>query len=197
MADLVWPANFQPAVFEWGLRSNVIITTSTYTGAMQTSEIPGSRWIARIVLPQNYAHDGTQPVIDAFFAQLRGQANRISMPHLKRLAPRGTMRGTPTCSGCIKGATQTTVTGTGTLVVGDMLGLVVASGTQLVEVTAASGSDTVAVDFSPPARGPVSAASLVTWNAPRARFILLSPEVMIPYGFNANPGVALDLVEVF
>lgn len=197
MADLTWPTNFQPVVFEWGLRSNVIITTSTYTGAMQTSEVPGSRWLARIVLPQNYSHDGTQPEIDAFFARLRGQANRISMPHLKRLVPRGTMRGTPTCNGAVKGATQTVVTGTGTLLPGDMLGLVVGGGTQLVEVTGASGSDTVTVDFSPPARGAVSAASLVTWNAPRARFILLSPEVMIPYGFNANPGVALDLVEVF
>lgn len=197
MADLVWPANFQPQAFEWGLRSNVIITTSTYTGNIQTSEVPGSRWIARIVLPQSYSHDATQPEVDAFFAKLRGQANRISMPHLKRLAPRGTMRGSPTTGGCVKGATQMVVTGIGTLLPGDMLGVVVGSGSQLVEVTGATGTDTVTVDFSPPARAAVSAASAVAWAAPRARFILLSPEVMIPYGFGANPGVALDLVEVF
>lgn len=199
MDYVVWPGSFQPSVFEIGLRSHVAVTSSTYTGQVQTQELPGSRWLVRVILPQNVGPD-TQAEIEAFFAKVRGQANRIQMWHLKRPVPRGTLRGTPTLgSAAAQGGKTLVIAGSGgsTLLAGDMLGITVASGVQVVQVVSASGTGTITAEVSPPLKAAANAGSAVYWSQPMINFIVTNPEVMVPYGAGGvNPGVAIDLTEV-
>lgn len=199
MADVAWPVGAVgfPAVFEIGLRSNVQIAVSSYNGSIQTSEIPGSRWVVKVSMPVNTDATNYQPIWDAIAASARGQANRLVLGHMKRPEPRGTMRGLPTSGGAAQGALSMVVNGTGTLLAGDMIGVTTTSGSQLLMVTAdATGGGTVV--FSPPLKAAVTAGSSVVWNYPTARFIVMSQEIMVSYGPSGeNPGVVLDLMEVF
>lgn len=197
MADITWPADFLPSEFEFGLRSNVLIAVSGYNGGTTTSEIPGARWVARVTMPVNTDEQGVQPVAEAFAASLRGMANRLVMGHLKRREPRGTGRGTMTSSGAARGALFMSISGTGTLLRGDMIGVTTTSGPQLLMVTADANVGGP-VNFSPPLRAPVDAGSAVVWNYPTTRWIMTASELMVQYGTNqTNQGIILDLMEVW
>ena len=197
MALVMWPEWLQPDAFEIGLRSHVAITSNTYTGKITTQELPGSRWVVRANFPQSVGD--RQAEVEAFFAKVRGQANRIQMWHLKRPVPRGTMRGSPVTSAArLQGQVVLSVVGPAgsTLLPGDMLGVMTTAGAQLVEVVEASGVGTVTAEISPPLMANVNAGAAVQWNRPLTTWISMSSEIMVPYGRNGiDPGVTIDLVE--
>ncbi len=197
MIYVTWPEWLQPDSFEIGLRSHVAITSNTYTGKITTQELPGSRWVVRANFPQSVG--GQQAEVEALFAKLRGQANRIQMWHLKRPVPRGTMRGSPVILGArAQGLVLVSVVGPAgsTLLPGDMLGITTTEGVQVVEVVEASGVGTVTAEVSPPLKANVNAGAIVYWNRPLISFISMSSEIMVPYGRNGiDPGVTIDLVE--
>jgi hypothetical protein len=193
MATIVYPTGrtFVPVQFSAELRTNVLISTSPLTGAVDTREVPGARWV--FTLTYNNQTLEEQARREAFYTQVGGQANRISIWHQMRPAPRGTLRGSPTlASAAASGATTASIAGSGNLKAGDMLAI----GNQLVQVI----EDTTAlssVKFRPALRAGAAAGSPVTWDRPRASFILTSPGVAIPYAPKHGTGFLVELMEVF
>ena len=140
MSTITWPSTdiFKPATFEIALRSNVLISTSPLSGAIQTVELPGARWVIVMTLdPVEWAEQAER---EALFAQIAGQANRVALWHMVRPAPRGTMRGSPTLSAAATaGDTSLSITTTAgaTVLKGDMVKI----GSQLVQSTTDATAD--------------------------------------------------------
>lgn len=112
MTTYTWPSTdaFLLREFELGLRSNVLMSVSPLTGATQTVELPGARFVGAGVLPPATLAQAAER--EAFFAKVAGQANRIALWHPARPVPRGTMRGTPTLSAhATAGATSLAIAG--------------------------------------------------------------------------------------
>lgn len=104
--------------------------------------------------------------VEAFIAAMRGQTNTVALYHFARTAPRGTLA-SGTASGS-QGASSITVSGSGTLLAGDMLG----AGGLLLQVAAdvtLSGSGTVSIVNR--LRSALSGAA-ITLTQPTANFRL-------------------------
>lgn len=199
MATITWPSTrlFIPQRFELALRSNVVISTSPLTGATQTVEIPGARWVGSMTLTPCTQAD--QAAREALLTQIAGQANRVALWHFARPVPRGTMRGNPTLSAtAAAGATSMAVSTTAgaTALAGDMFSV----GSQLVQCVtdaAADGAGAMTMSIRPALRAQVASATAVVWDKPTAAFILTSPEVRVGYRPAVGEEIALDFMEVF
>lgn len=78
MATLTWPAGIVPQTVAWHLEANTAAFTSPLTGAVQTVELPGARWVAEFTLP-GLPSSGWR-AWSAFVARLRGMAGRVYVP---------------------------------------------------------------------------------------------------------------------
>jgi hypothetical protein len=197
--DYAWPTSkaFCPSFYELGMRANVQLEVSTYNGGLQSSEIPGSRWVARMQLPSRVNNVNVQPVIEAYFAKVRGQANRIVMGHLKKRVL-GNLSGTVNTSAAQQGDQTIELYGSGVPAEGDMLTITTASGAQWVMVTGVTPeSGGSVISFSAPLRANVTGGSTILYQNTTTRWVLMASEVMVGYGAHANPGVSVDLMEVW
>lgn len=189
---------FTPQRADFGLRPNIRISTSPFTDSIRTTEIPGARWVCSLSFTP---HDvGARAELEGFFAQLRGQANRLEMGHPLRRLPRGTIRGTTTTFGAaVRGANQVTVAGMAvgaTILRGDLLGI----GDQLVMCTVdttANASGQALMDFAPQLRKDVPGATQVEWNWPKTRFMLSENEVRVPLAPIITPAFTVDFIEMW
>lgn len=187
--NLKWAA---PRDADWGLRNSVFLTTSPLDGVTKTVEILGApKWVT--TLNYNNQPNADRARLEGLFASLRVQGNRLSMGHPLRRVPTGTMRGSPTiASNLTQFGNNLNITGTGTLMAGDMLGV----NGQLLMVTADNPSLT-SVPISPPLRAAVSAGTTVVWDWPRALFIADGAEVRLPVAVKVSGPFSVSLVEVF
>ncbi len=198
MTTIAYPTSglFVPQAWDWGMRANVFMSTSPYSGDVQTVEVPGARWLCSLTYaPKSDAH---QAEIEAFWARVRGPVNRVALWHMKRPAPRGTLRGTPTLASAVaQFATTLPITaGAGeTLLAGDMVGV----GGQLHMVTAdaTAAAGVITAQVSPPVRAARASGAAVTWDRPTALFITTAPEYRAQHTAKVSPGMTVDLVEVF
>jgi len=195
---------FNPMGFDFGLRTNVFITTSSHNGGMQTIEMPGGhRWVAS--LTYDIQSTANRAALEAFWTSIKGQSNRVSLCHLARPVPRGTINTTGlTVSAGVAAGVRTLVIagagGTNTMKAGDMARITLAdASTQLVmcvaDATASGGLLTM--NFEPQLRWSASTAASVVVNRPTATFILTSSEVRVPYEGYIATGFSVDLVELF
>lgn len=187
MATLTYPnitlaanRHFAPDQFEAELRPNVLISTSVLTGAIQTVQVPGTRWIFR--LTYGAASAAEQAEREAFFAELEGMVNRVALYHTARPTPRGTRQAnTNLSSSAAVGATTLAMTATTgqTLLRGDMVGV----GGQLFQVVAdaTAASSVLTVSVRPAVRAALSNGAAVTLVRPTANFMLTSAGVSVPY----------------
>lgn len=177
-----------PASGEIGLEGGVFASESPVDLTVQTVDMLSARWVGTITLTAH--RNDVRASVEALFARLRGQANRLSMGHPARFAPRGTLRGSPTLGTSHAAlASVLNISGTGTLLAGDLLGV----GGQLVMVA----SDPVSlssVPITPPLRESHDSGDPVVWDWPRAVFRVTN-FVRIPYGPVASPGFSFDIVE--
>lgn len=91
MTTYAWPATFLVNRFEMRILPNTRVFVGPYTPTTQVLDLLGERWqISLDIVP------GTDPVQgaaqEAFFDRLKGPANLISIGHLKRPVPNGTLR---------------------------------------------------------------------------------------------------------
>lgn len=196
MADITWPSSgraFAPEGYDEGVEWDVEITHSR-NGRITTRSLPGMRWVATLKFPEDvvaYLADRRQ--LEALLMRLRGGANRLLLWHLLTPAPLGTMRGSPTLSATVAaGATSCSISGTGTLLRGDRIGL--GSGGQRVMVTA-DATLPGAVSFEPAARAAVASGSAVVWDKPTTKYVLRNPQNMFPSRADKLPGFSVELVE--
>lgn len=200
MSTITWPStrHFQPARFEIGLRSNVLISTSPLSGAVQTVELTGARWVVGFTLPETSSM-AEQAEREALLTEIAGQANRVALKHFRRLVPRGTMRGSPTLSAnATAGATTLSITTTAgaTVLKGDMLKI----GDQLLQVVAdatANGSGALSASVRPAVRATVASGQAVSWDGPTALFVMSAAEARIGYRPGAGESLTLEFVEAF
>lgn len=194
MATVSWPG-FQLAAFDYSVAFDVQIVT-TRNGRIYTYGLPGARWSASLSFPDQ-TEGMYRPAIEAFIVSLEGGANRLSMGHLGRKLPNGTMRGTPVLNGAvIAGAKQLTLSAvTGTLKAGDFIGLP----NQLLMVTAdaAPTGGNMVVQIRPALFSGYANGTAITWNAPTTLWIPQNSTAG-PFPFlpgQSRPGFSIDLVE--
>jgi hypothetical protein len=195
---------FNPMSFDFGLRGNVLLTTSSHNGGMQTIEMPFHRWVCS--LTYDISSTANRAAVEAYWASISGQVNRVGLWHIARPVPRGTINqtGVTVLSGVAAGVSTVTFAGAGasnTVRSGDMAAITLAnSATQLVMCTAdatANGSGQVAFAFAPKLRWSVNTGAAVTLIRPTAKFILTGSEVRVPYEGFIGSGFTVDLVELF
>ena len=202
MADIVWPLESwaSPIRFYCGVESKVMIRTSTQNGTVQTRQLPGLRFRFRLEFSDNAESQEIQPKLEALLASIEGQAHRIIMPHLHKRRPRGTISGNPTCQGALA-RTRSIVINAGsgqTLLPRDMIGVTTTNGPQVLMVTnAVTVGSSITVYFVGPLRADVEAGTPLVINSPTIKLMNSEPFTMVGYSPQGNPGINLDLFEVY
>lgn len=180
-----------------------------YTPTVQVIDLLGERWRARITLAPTVRDDVTGAALEAFFDRLKGQANSITLFHLRRRSPLGTLGPTsPLTWTWTSGALTWTWTGGAltwssgdpiladdvaqlasscvietlpgrTLLAGDMFSM----GGELKRAMAtatANGSGLMTVEFQPRARNLIPAGTAIVTSAPTANFMLKPGTLNVP-----------------
>lgn len=196
MATITYPdtPTFVPEQFSIELRANVLVSVSPLTGALTTLQIPGSRWLFALQMPTGSPEWQAQR--EALLSKLEGQANRLTMWHMGRPVPRGTMRGSPTlASTALAGATTLSISTTGTLKAGDMIGV----GSQLHQVVddATPAGSVLTVNVRPARRIQANAGTAVAWDRPTALCVPTNPGVAVTYRSMKGGGYLLELMEAW
>lgn len=199
MATITYPNTpaFAPERFSIELRANVLVSVSPLTGSLTTLQIPGSRWLFALQMPTGSPEWQAQR--EALLSKLEGQANRVTMWHIFRPVPRGTMRGAPVlASTALSGATTLSIqtTAGATLLAGDMLGV----GAQLVQVVddaQANGSGVLNANVRAALRNQANAGAAVTWDRPTALCVPAAPGVAVGYTSMKGGGYLLELMEAW
>jgi len=201
MTTIVYPTlSRAPQSVEIGLKSNSQILVSPLSGDTQTLELPGARWTLTFSYTDLVRADAAE--LEAFLAQLRGQANRARVPVWGRVLPRGSWLGTP----LVKGGSQTGAslacdgfTAGATVKRGDMLNIGTAGELKRVVTDAtADGSGNLTLAFEPPLRvSPADNAALVAFAPVVPLMIPSDPHLKTTIGQGDRSDVALDLVELF
>lgn len=198
MTTYSWPSDYYPETFELKLAPNARVIRPMFDGRPQSIEFVGARWRANLTLPPDFIDDRAE--IEAFFNRIRGPAHRVSLWHLARPAPLGTLQSnTQLNAAASQFATSISIDATTglTLLAGDMVGVALAdSTTQLVQVataaTASAGSMTVEV--TPPLRWSALDNAVVTLVKPPATFMLAEAPAFLYQSPNA-PALPITLEE--
>lgn len=194
MTTYAWPEAWQPSRFEATLVPNDRRFRSPFSQAEQVADLLGERWQFVLTLPPVFPSQ--QPAREAYLARLRGGAHTISMWHLKRPQPRGTMRGTPTlAAAAAQGADAVSIQGAAgeTLYAGDLFGLAAGTGTQLLMVAAdvtANGAGVMSVALVNRLRVGAASGAAVTWDRPSVLFRL---QGAVPVAYAPGVGEAIEL----
>jgi len=117
LADVTWPfatgdRDFAPEGFDEAVEFNVELTTAR-SGRVTTLSLPGARWRCTLQFPATtVARLVQRRQLEAFWASLRGGADRLLLHNLLTPEPLGTMRGTVTLAASVAaGASTAQITG--------------------------------------------------------------------------------------
>jgi hypothetical protein len=117
LSDFIWPfaagdRNFAPDAFDEAIEFNVELTTSR-SGRVTTLSLPGARWRCVMRFPDaSVAYLVQRRQLEAFFASMRGGADRLLLWNLLTPEPLGNMRGTVTLAASVAaGASTAQITG--------------------------------------------------------------------------------------
>ena len=113
MTTYAWPEAWGANRFEMRVQPNQEVFGSMFSPAsVQVADLGGDHWVASLSIPPGIlASKGAE--VEAFLNRLRGALNFVSLYHLKRPLPRGTMRGGTTASWTTSGAAAMTWTTSG------------------------------------------------------------------------------------
>jgi hypothetical protein len=196
VAIITFPTDVKVGDFSASIQFDVQINVLR-NGSITTYALPGARWMATVNFETSY-EGGMRNAVEALLVSLKGGGNRLQMPYWGRLAPVGTLRGSPVINAnAAAGAEQVQITANGTVKRGDILGIL----GQIVMMTAdASPSGGVmTVSFQPALRAAVTVGTAVTWNAPKINWIpktsIAGPFISLPN--QIRPGLQLELIEAY
>ena len=158
-----------PSTVSFGIKHNTQINVSTLSGATQTIEIPGARWVATM------SFDSLEPaearLMASFLTKLRGASGRFKLYDYSHPTHAGT-GSVPVAvlvSGTVlQGDTSINTTGWATITPGEILlkegDYIQLEGNEVKMVSAdvvSNGTGAQAITFEPPVRTPPSALSSV------------------------------------
>lgn len=199
MAAYTWAdlRDWMPREFSMFIEPNERSFTGYYSGQSQVVDLLGERWQASMVLPARRGRAlGAER--EVMMAKLR-RSNTLNLWHLRRPAPRGTQRGSPTISGAVAQLASTVnIQGSAnaTLLQGDLLGLGGQVSMVMADITANGSGLFSGVQIWPRARTAISNGSAVTWDKPTVSFRNAeksSPVVWMPG--SVSDQLTINLVE--
>ena len=202
MTTIVFPTltRAAPQSLELGLKANTQVFVSELSGDVQTLELPGARWTMSFSFSALERADAG--IVEALFASMRGQANRLQVPVFGRSVPRGTWAGTPkVTTGAQTGNTLDcyNFAAGATVKKGDLFN--VGSAGELKIITAdgtADGSGLLTLTFEPPLRASPSADEFIISNSCVVPLMIPSdPHLKTALSPGDFTDAAFDLVEVF
>lgn len=171
MAILDWPATIPaPSECQWALLSATQSFTSPLSGAVQTLELPGARWSAR--LRWEWLTREEAAALRAFLARLRGAAGRFRLHDHGAPTPRGSAAGAPVVAAGSAGTTLLTggwtASAAGVLLAGDYVGLATGQMCLVVADVSASAAGTATLSVEPPLRTVPATGSALVLTRPAA-----------------------------
>ena len=164
-------------LFRYRLISNVWQSSSDFNGAIQTYQQPGSRW--EFTLGWQILTASEAGIVSAFIAELDGMANRVMLYDMANPEPAGNMRGAPVVNGANqtgKTLTISNVTPGHNLKRGDNIGINCTNHQMIVKITRdviADAAGNMTIDFAPALPSPAINGSLVEWDRPKAKFVMM------------------------
>lgn len=183
----------------WGVQTNSRTSTSTLNGAVQTTALPGSRWVLSLNFPAQRGAE--RAALIGHLMQAAGTGDLLSVPNFARRTPRGSiLLSGVTASAAAQFATSLTLNNCGasrTLLRGDLISVA----GQVLMITAdatANGSGVMAVSVRHMLRAAVVSGAAVATSSPVVTCRLADPNL----SSNCNPAdlaspMTVDLVEVF
>lgn len=202
MTTLAWPAvSVDQTRFEWWLQSITQEHVSPLTGAVQTQELPGAHWQARVEYLNVTESDCR--LLWAFIGVMRGRAGRVYVPNFGRPTPEGVGGGTVYVGGSGQVGATLHVAGcplstAGWLVPGDFVGV----GGRMYLVTDdvdSDGTGSADIPLAPPiATAPTDLSTVVT-DRPTVTMMFAGDRQGWTYepGLSGRHTFAFDLREVF
>lgn len=200
MSVITLPSNFGIAEFAWGCTDYELEENSDSTGDSASRIIGPPRWTAHMNSKENMTLEQAA-LWEYVTLSLRGD-NVLALYDIVRLAPQGTMRGSPTlAAGLAVGATTATFnSASGTLKRGDLLQFSTGFGTSQLVKVAADLTFPGTVSFFNPIRKAIAIDAPVTWDKPVAYFRRINQAATLgTYKLDAlgQGDFSLDLMERF
>jgi len=171
MALITLPTTFKPRACTLAQYTSQRVNASPFGGAEQAIDLLNDRWMMSCELPPCTQENAA--ALEAFIGAMRGQTNTVNLWHFARPTVRGTIAGTKTLSaGASQGASSISITATGTLLAGDMIGV----GGLLLMVAAdcTSSVGVITATLTNRLRTSLSGGAAVTTTKPTAAFRLLA-----------------------
>lgn len=192
MSVIALPAAFAPRTCLFTQSTNQRVSASPFGGSEQAVDMLNDRWLVSVETGPLSRLDAV--AIEVFIAALRGQTNTVALYHFARPTVAGTIAGAKTLSAsAAQGAASISITATGTLLVGDMIG--VGGMLLMVAQNCTSVAGVITVPLTNRLRKALSSGAAVTTTQPTANFRLLStPGVQHTRGW--SPPVSFDFGEV-
>jgi hypothetical protein len=165
---VAFPTDIRPSASEFGQLANTRVFESPFSRSIQTSELPGTIWVARLVFENLKADEHRR--LAAFLTTLHGAAGRFDLWDHRAEFPRGVATGSPQVNGGGQTGTSLATKGwtasvTGILKAGDMISF--ASELHMVTADANSnGSGNATLAIEPAIRvSPANNAAITTVRA--------------------------------
>jgi hypothetical protein len=205
-----WPfkQGFIPEQMNWGAESRTLATESIISGSIQTSGVPGKRWMVGMNIPASSYNDRSiRMELEGFLDRLNGKEHRVRMWHMGRKGiggygyPQGTINqtGVTVAATAAQFASSISFTGCGvgtTLKAGDFFSV----NGQLIQnpsTVISNGLGVMAIPLIARLRVAANAGTVVTLARPTALFILSSNSWTSGYALGANQGLGVDFTEVY
>jgi len=205
MPTLTFPTlSRQPSSIMMLLRPNTMVFESPLNGAVQTTDLPGARWICEITYDNLFKAD--RLLMQAFLAQLRGRAGRVYLWDMSHPIPAGSATGSPLVNGASQtGATLITdgwTAGQSPIIKAGDLFAVNGELKRIVSDANSNGSGQATLTFEPPLRASPVDNAVITVDKPKFTGMLIDDDQDMYLARTAlstipDSGFTLRFVEAF
>jgi hypothetical protein len=171
MSIITLPTALRPRTCLFTPSTNQRISASPFGGSEQAVDMLNDRWL--VTLQTTDLDPASATALEVFIAALRGQTNTVALHHFARPYAAGTIAGAKTLSAsAAQGAASVSITATGTLLAGDMIGI---DGLLLmVEQDCTASGGVITAPLVNRLRRGLSSGAVVTTSRPTATFRLLA-----------------------
>ena len=174
MAILTFPT-ITPETFDFGIKYNTQVSTTTMSGITQTVELPGARWMGSMTFRDLSPADSAE--LKAFLLELRGSAGRFYLGDISHTSPFNTVTGSITVESTSTARSLDVTPSSGSFSVGDYIQVGSGANQELKMVVAQSGSNPQSIQIEPMMRRTDFVGQTVTYTNPKGIFFLMSDDM--------------------
>lgn len=174
MAILTFPT-ITPETFDFGIKYNTQVSTTTMSGITQTVELPGARWMGSMTFRDLSPADSAE--LKAFLLELRGSAGRFYLGDISHTSPFNTVTGSITVESTSTARSLDVTPSSGSFSVGDYIQVGSGANQELKMVVAQAGSNPQSIQIEPMMRRTDFVGQTVTYTNPKGIFFLMSDDM--------------------